>query len=117
MTSLEHDIRVITDYVEGARGGSAATLPSRSVFFAASVKGWMCHLWGRKTCWAQRCTARASEMDLGAQSAVLLLYLLLFLLDPACPCQGRWADRFRGTCGHCLCSEDVPGFCSMNLDI
>lgn len=30
MTSLEDDIRVITDYIEEAKDGSAATLPSRS---------------------------------------------------------------------------------------
>lgn len=74
MTSWEHDIRVITDYIEEARDGSAATLSSCSVFFVTSVKGWMCHLWGEKDMLGPEILGQSIRDGFGAQSAILLLY-------------------------------------------
>ena len=107
---------VITDYTDGTRDGSMSLSHQCLCPLCPHIK-WpdVSFLEGREPCRAQRSMAIVSESDLEAQRAIL--FKRFFSLDStfqvlACPCQGRWADGFRGMCGHHLWPESVPGFCS-----
>lgn len=119
---LECDVRVSTGYIEGARDGPATALPSTPCPFCLLSKAGCGHLQGRKTCWTQRSMAGESDGFRSPKSHPCLTFSFSFFppLDsafqvPACPYQGRWADRFRGMCGDHLWSEDVLELCSMTL--